>query len=166
MQNVRGSARVRERSREDVLSRRAMSAPTIRMTADELLAFLARAFPHSDSSRFAIDALDARSLVLRRQIREDDKRPGGTVKGPTLMALADTVAYLLVLARLGLEGEGAVTTNLTMNFLRRPRFDELVSEGRILKIGKRLAVIDVHIRSLGDEEPSAQATVTYALPSS
>ncbi len=90
-------------------------------------------------------------------------RPGGTISGPVIMGLADFAIYAAVLSQVGLQSQ-AVTTNLNINFLRRPRPKDLVATARILKCGRRLAVGDIFIRVDGEDDPVAHATATYALP--
>lgn len=90
-------------------------------------------------------------------------RPGGTVCGPAMFALADITLYGVVLSLVG-RVELAVTTDLAMHFLSRPRPADLVGEGRILRLGTRLAVGEVLIRSEGRPEPVAHAVGTYAIP--
>ena len=85
------------------------------------------------------------------------------MSGPTLMAMVDCGFYLLLLARLGPVAM-AVTTNLNINFMRKPEPGDLVGEGRLLKLGKTLAVGDFTIWSEGEKDPVAHATVTYAIP--
>jgi acyl-coenzyme A thioesterase PaaI-like protein len=94
---------------------------------------------------------------------EAQLRPGGTISGPTMMGRADTVMYALVLSAIG-KVPLAVTTNLSINFLRKPELKPLVADGRMLKLGKTLAVGDVIIRSEGRDEPVAHAVVTYSIP--
>lgn len=101
--------------------------------------------------------------VIRLEFADDMLRPGGTVAGPFMMALADAAMYAVVMSKLG-SVKMAVTTNLNINFLHRPHPGALLAEGRALKIGKRLAMIDVTIHSEGHEEPVAHATGTYSLP--
>ncbi|HXH03287.1 MAG TPA: PaaI family thioesterase [Candidatus Competibacteraceae bacterium] len=102
--------------------------------------------------------------VLGRAIYSPDfLRPGGTVSGPVQMALADAVMYAVVLSLIG-RVELAVTTNLTCNFLRRPKPADLIADGRILKLGKRLAVGEVLLYSEGEAEPVAHVTATYSIP--
>ena len=93
----------------------------------------------------------------------DDRslRPGGTIAGPFMMMLADVCMYAVVLSLLG-EIKLAVTTSLNINFLRKPANTDLVAAGSIIKLGKRLAVIEVSIYS--KEEIVAHATGTYSLP--
>ena len=90
-------------------------------------------------------------------------RPGGTIAGPALMALADTAMYAAVLSLIG-KVELAVTTNLTCNFLRRPVPADVIADARILKLGKRLAFGDVTLYSEGDVDPIAHVTSTYSMP--
>jgi uncharacterized protein (TIGR00369 family) len=100
----------------------------------------------------------------RLPYRDDFLRPGGTVSGPTMMGLADIVIYACVLARLG-PVKLAVTTSLNANFLRRPRPADLIAEGRLLKLGKRLAYGEVTIVSDGEpDDPVCHATCTYSIP--
>lgn len=90
-------------------------------------------------------------------------RPGGTVSGPAMMALADFAMYALVLGMIG-PVKLAVTTSLNINFLRKPGPADIVAEARILKLGKRLAVGEVNLYSVGDEDPVAHVTATYSIP--
>ncbi len=91
-------------------------------------------------------------------------RPGGTVSGPTMMALADGAAYCQVLAHIGPVAL-AVTSSLNMTFLRKPQPTGLEARARFLKLGRKLAVVEVEIRSEGADDLVAQAVVTYAIPS-
>lgn len=90
-------------------------------------------------------------------------RPGGTVAGPALMALADVTLYAVVLSLVG-KVELAVTTNLNIHFLRKPRPADVHADGRILKLGKRLAVGEVLLYSVGEDDPVAHVTGTYSIP--
>jgi len=90
-------------------------------------------------------------------------RPGGTISGPTMMGLADFAMYVAVLAAIG-PVPLAVTTNLNINFLRKPGAADLVAEARLIKLGKRLAVGEVGIRSVGEADLVAHATSTYSIP--
>jgi uncharacterized protein (TIGR00369 family) len=91
-------------------------------------------------------------------------RPGGTISGPTMMALADVAVYVALLATIGWVPL-AVTTQLNINFLRKPRPGDLIAEAQLLKTGRRLAVGEVTIRSGGRDDIVAHATSTYAIPS-
>ena len=90
------------------------------MSPADLKAFLAQAFPDLDTTEFEVEAVRADGVDLRLRVEPKHLRPGGTVSGPTLMTLADTATYLALVARRGLEAAPAVTTSLTMQFLRRP----------------------------------------------
>ena len=133
-------------------------------TADELTRHLHGSFPPDGvQSRIVVEKVDDRHLRLRYRVTSDgaDVRPGGIVSGPTLMTLADVVAWLLTLAHLP-PGSDALTSNLTISFLRPAMQADLVGEGRLLRMGRRLAVVDVAIASANDPEPVAVATVTYS----
>ena len=133
------------------------------MTADELAAFLSSAFPQV-SDDFAIEALGEESLRVRLRVAERHLRPGGTVSGPSMFALADVAIYLAVLARLGPVAL-AVTTSCSIDFMRRPASGaDLIGEARLLKLGRVLAVGDVLIFSDGVREPVARASLTYSIP--
>ena len=100
---------------------------------------------------------------IRRKFRESSLRPGGTISGPTMMALTDFAMYVAVLASVG-PVPLAVTTNLNINFLRKPAKGDLIAEVKLIKLGKRLAVGDVAIYSDGEAEMVAHATATYSIP--
>jgi uncharacterized protein (TIGR00369 family) len=102
---------------------------------------------------------------VRQRFRDSLVRPGGTISGPAMMALADFAMYCAVLGAVGPVPQ-AVTVNLSINFLRRPALCDLIAEARLMKLGKRLAIGEVTIRSEGREEPVAHVTSTYSIPSS
>ena len=136
----------------------------MRMTKEELQAFLAREFPQMAPMNMRIESFEGDHLRLRIGVTESHLRPGGTVSGPTLMTLADCAAYLLLLGQIGPVAL-SVTTNLNINFLRKPEPTDLIGEARMLKRGKSLAVMDVLIHSEGQEAgPVAHAVLTYAIP--
>lgn len=133
-----------------------------RPTQAELTAFLQAEFPQN---RCTLEELDEDgSVVVAHPVGEAELRPGNTVSGPVMMTLADVSLYIAILARIGIVPL-AVTTNLSINFLRKPRADRrVVARCRLLKLGKSLAVGEVYIYSEGEDEPVAHATGTYAIP--
>ena len=136
------------------------------LTAAELEKRLVAEFPeafHPDSG-LAILAVAYGHARVRLAPQAKATRPGGTVSGPVLMMLADVTMYIAVLASIGWVPL-AVTTNLNINFLRKPAPGALVADCELLKIGKRLAVGTVTIRREGDEAAVAHATSTYSIPS-
>jgi uncharacterized protein (TIGR00369 family) len=138
--------------------------PTL-MTVDELERFLSAEFPqvfHSTSG-LSIEAVWEGGSRVRQAYSDSSIRPGGTISGPTMMALADFAMYVAVLAVIG-PVPLAVTTNLNINFLRKPARSDLVAEARLLKLGKRLAVGEVTIHSDGKQAPVAHVTTTYSIP--
>ena len=128
----------------------------------QLLAFLKAEFPQNRCTLEEVD--EDGSVVVAHPVGERELRPGNTVSGPVMMTLADVALYLAILARIGIVPL-AVTTNLSINFLRKPRADRrVVARCRLMKLGKTLAVGEVWIYSEGEDEPVAHATGTYAIP--
>ncbi|RMD81340.1 MAG: PaaI family thioesterase [Candidatus Dadabacteria bacterium] len=131
------------------------------LSLEELRAFLAREFPQSTVT---VEAAGQGSARVRQPVDERHLRPGGTVSGPTLAAVADVALYAAILAEIGAVAL-AVTTNLTLNFMRRPPAGrDLVGHCKLLKLGRRLAVGEVYIYSDGIEDPVAHAVGTYSIP--
>jgi len=135
------------------------------LSAAELEGLLAAEFPQAfhDGSGLSIEAVWSGGCRIRQKFGEGMIRPGGTVSGPTLMALADFAMYVAILATIG-PVPLAVTTNLNINFLRKPAQRDLLAEVKLFKVGKRLAVGEVGLRSDGDEDLVAHVTSTYSIP--
>lgn len=133
------------------------------MEAAELQAFLARNFGQV-ADDFRVEHADAAGVRVRLLVAERHLRPGGTVSGPSMFALADVGLYLAILSRLGPVAL-AVTTNCAIDFMRKPEAGrDLIGEARLLKLGRVLAVGDVVIHSDGRSEPVARAGLTYSIP--
>ena len=132
------------------------------MSKVDLENFLEKEFPQV-SSNFKILNTKPNSLSMLMHISDEHLRPGGTVSGPTMFLLADVSFYLATLSIIGPKSL-TVTTNCSINFLRKPNISNLISESRVLKIGKTLSVGDVLIYSKGIKEPVAHASLTYSIP--
>jgi uncharacterized protein (TIGR00369 family) len=136
---------------------------SILMDAAALNAFLASEFPQV-AGDYQVDAVDVDYLTARLKVGSGHLRPGGTVSGPSMFALADLAVYCAVLSRIGPIGL-AVTTNASIDFMRKPVSGvDLVAKCRILKLGRVLAVADVLIMSDGITEPVARCSMTYSIP--
>ncbi len=136
---------------------------TLKMTAEEVSELLEREFPQV-SGHFVIEDLAPRRIRVRLNVGEGHLRPGGTVSGPSIFALADVAVYMAVLSMIGPETL-AVTTSCAIDFMRKPAAGrDLIAECRLLKLGRSLAVGDVLIHSEGEEEPVARASLTYSIP--
>ena len=135
------------------------------MTVEQLANALSAEFPQlfRRDGGFTIEAVWHGGGRVRRVYDHSLLRPGGTVSGATMMELADFAMYVAVLASIGWVPL-AVTTNLNINFLRKPAQRDLLAEVRLIKLGKRLAVGDICIKSEGEEELVAHATATYSIP--
>jgi uncharacterized protein (TIGR00369 family) len=136
-----------------------------KMSVAELEQFLRVEFPQSfGSGDTIIERADGASCLLRQRFNERMLRPGGTVSGPTLMALADCAMYVVLLSAIGPVGL-AVTTNLNINFLRKGQAgQDVLADAKILKLGKRLAVGEVNLKSGTSPDPIAHVTATYSIP--
>ena len=133
------------------------------ITAEELEDLVDREGPFVELYGFETEVIGHGHAVIRLPYRVDHIRPGGTIAGPAMMALADWAVYVAVLGAIG-PVELAVTTSLNINFLRKPADKDLLAEARLIKLGKRLAVGDVSIHPEGDEEMCAHVTATYSIP--
>jgi uncharacterized protein (TIGR00369 family) len=128
-----------------------------------LQAFLGEAFPQV-AADFTVEAAAPDRVVVALETAERHLRPGGTVSGPTMFALADVAMYLAVLARIGPEAL-AVTTNVSIDFMRKPPAGaRLTCSARVLKLGRALAVGDALIEAPGLDGPVARASLTYSIP--
>ena len=121
--------------------------------------------PFAQLMGLAIDVIESDHVLMRAVYSERFLRPGGTIAGPIMMGLADAAVYALVLSRIG-PVELAVTTQLSINFLRKPAPGDVLARASMLKLGKRLAVGEVLLfsESVGIEHPVAHATATYSIP--
>jgi len=140
---------------------------TPKLSAKELERLLEAEFPgmFKREGGYSIDEVWYGGSRICKYFSPRSLRPGGTIAGTTLMALADFAPYVAILASLGWVPL-AVTTNLSINFLKKPAQRDLIAEARMIKFGKRLAVAEVSIRSDGDDDLVAHTTATYAIPTS
>jgi uncharacterized protein (TIGR00369 family) len=141
-----------------------MPAPAL--NAEEIGQLLHEVFPQAffPGCGLTLERVDYGSIRVRRHFHEDYLRPGGTISGPTMMELADFAMYVAIFSAIGRQPL-AVTTNLNINFLRKPAPADLIAEAKLMKVGKRLAVGEVTITSDGSDDPVAHVTSTYSIPS-
>ena len=136
-----------------------------RITKEEVADIIENELPWA--SQLLLDTEEIGEGWCRVRLPHQDMhlRPGGTISGPAMMTLADFALYVAVMASIG-RVELAVTTNLSINFLRRPKPGAILAEARLMKLGQRLAVGEVHLRSEGEDEQHlvAHATGTYSIP--
>jgi uncharacterized protein (TIGR00369 family) len=140
--------------------------PRLKLSAREVAALIDEHFPqlHEGTGPVAIEAITPLETVVRMRQDARTMRPGGTVSGPAMFKLADFSVYAAILGALGADALQAVTTNMTISFLIRPRPADLLARTRLIKLGRRLAVAEVELYSEGIEQMVAHATSTYALP--
>lgn len=131
------------------------------LNVQQLQEFLCSDFPQSS---VVVESVSERGACVRQTIDQSHLRPGGTVSGPVMMAVADVAMYVALLAEIGIVPL-AVTTNLSINFLRKPRADkDLLAHCQLIKVGKTLAVGEVSLYSDGSDELVAHVVTTYAIP--
>jgi uncharacterized protein (TIGR00369 family) len=136
------------------------------MTPEALNAFFDREFPqltHAGERSILVESVGVMVATARLVHHDRHLRPGGTISGPAMFALADVALYATILAQIGPIGL-AVTTNMTINFMRKPLPGDLVARCRLMKLGRQLAVGEATLVSEGSEDIVAQATGTYAIP--
>jgi len=134
----------------------------LKMTIAEITAFLEKVFPQIDND-FYILSLSVDEVVVRMNVQDHHLRPGGTVSGPSMFALADVSYYIATLAFIGPEAQ-TVTTNCSIDFMRKPGPTDMIAKARVLKLGRTLSVGDVLLYSEGVDAPVARANLTYAIP--
>ena len=140
-----------------------MSGQASRISIAEFEALIRDELPFAAEAGIVVERLESGSARVRLPVHARLLRPGGTVSGPAMMGLADFTMYAVVMSRLG-AAKHVVTTNLNANFLRRPAPVDLIAEGRLIKLGKRLAYGEVTLYSDGDAEPVCHVTSTYSIP--
>jgi uncharacterized protein (TIGR00369 family) len=134
-----------------------------KITKTQFTALMAEEIPWAVESGIRAARFGRGRAVLRQPFDATMLRPGGTISGPAMMALADLTMYATLLSAIGTV-KLAVTTSFNINFLRRPFPGALLAEGKVIKLGKRLAVMEVTIHSEGHADPVAHATGTYSIP--
>lgn len=137
----------------------------IAITAEQFEELMERELPFAKTMGLAVDRVGETEVQMRAVYNEAFLRPGGTVSGPVMMGLADAAMYLAVMARIG-PVSLAVTTQLSINFLRKPDPGDVIAVAKLLKLGKRLAVGEVALYSAShpDDEMVAHVTATYSIP--
>ncbi len=130
-------------------------------TRDEINAFIASEMPQA---HITVREVGGRGAVVVREVGAADLRPGDTVSGPVLFTVADVALYVALFGEIGIVPL-AVTTSLTINFLRKPAAGRaIVGVCRLLKVGRALAVGEVALYSEGVDEPVAHVVGTYSVP--
>ena len=135
------------------------------LNAEQLNTFFAEAFPGSTPAPDQFVAIEPGFVRMRQRPEGTQLRPGGIVSGPTQMALADRIAYAVILAHIGIVPM-AVTSNLNMSFLRAVKAETFYADAHLIKLGRRLATVDVRLWQDDENTVLAQSTVTYAIPDS
>ncbi len=135
------------------------------LSRDDIEAFLDREFPqiHNDGRIFHVEDVGPMRARMRMDFVKRHLRPGGTISGPAMMTLVDLALYTAILAQIG-PVSLAVTTNLSFNFVRKPKPVALIADARLIKLGRRLAVGEVFVHEGNADIPVCHATGTYSIP--
>jgi len=152
-----------EKSSSAPLPSRTPAPPALKLAAVEVERLIRAGLPLAERADFAVERLEPDCAVVRLAYQPWMLRPGGTLAGPVLMMAADAAMYALVLGRLGPELL-AVTSDMSLHFLRKPPAADLLAQAQLLKLGRKLAVLRVELRSAGDDALVAHVTGSYALP--
>ncbi|MEM7022065.1 MAG: PaaI family thioesterase [Pseudomonadota bacterium] len=134
-----------------------------KISAEEFAALALEGVPYAGQLNCRFERFEAGKLTVRMPYQPLLRRPGNTICGPALMALADITLYGVVMSMIG-RVELAVTTDLTIHFLRRPAPADVLAEGRLLKLGRRLAIGEVTMHGERDPGPICHVVGTYAIP--
>ncbi|MGE6475233.1 PaaI family thioesterase [Psychrobacter sp. NPDC078631] len=130
-------------------------------TKEEISAFMALEFPQT---KCVVEAVNENGATLSHEIGINELRPGGTVSGPVMMAVADVAIYVAILGRIGIVPL-TVTTSLTINFLRKPSASaRIIAECTLMKVGRTLIVGEVSLYSEGSDDIVAHVVGTYSVP--
>lgn len=140
-----------------------MAVLELKLGIAEIETLIANGLPMAQQSKFCIEELKPGYVRTRLTYADWMLRPGNSLAGPVLMLAADGAMYALVLAHVGAELM-AVTADMNMRFLSRPGPVDLIAEARLLKLGRRLAVMEVTLSSAGSTLPVAHITGSYVLP--
>lgn len=136
-----------------------------RITKEDIAELTERELPWAVIFGFETEEIGEGTCRVRLPHKDEYLRPGGTVSGPAMMGLSDFALYVALLSVIG-RVELAVTSNLSINFLRKPKPGDIVADCRMIKVGRRLAYGEVFLYTVGEEEggPLAHVTGTYAIP--
>jgi acyl-coenzyme A thioesterase PaaI-like protein len=128
---------------------------------EQIAAFLAAEFPQS---LCVVESVGERGATVSHRVGPAELRPGGTVSGPVLMGVADVALYVAILGEIGIVPL-AVTTDLTIHFLRKPSAERrIIGVCQLIKVGRTLAIGEVTLYSEGLDDPVAHVVGSYSIP--
>ena len=134
----------------------------LKLSSAQLEQLITQGFAQAEKS-FVIEELRPYYVRTRTPFVEWMRRPGDLISGPALFGAADLAMYLIVLAHLG-PALMAVTSDMNIRFLNRARPGDILAEGTLLKLGSKLAVLEVKLRCGDDPALVAHVTGSYSLP--
>ena len=132
-----------------------------KLTPDAVNEMVATAFPGSRARCVEVGT----SHAVAEMVTDDlDIRPGGFVAGPTQFALADAALWYLVFGALGRIEPMALTSELSIRYLRPAIGSSLHARADLAAISRRSVVGSVTLWTGDAGKPTAVAQGTYALP--
>lgn len=133
------------------------------LTPEQVEAIIRKGLPMTERSGLRVESIAPQQARIRLPVQDWMLRPGGIIAGPILMTAADTAMYAVILAHTGGEPM-SLTSDLSIRFLAPARPIDLIADARLLRLGRRMAVVEVVIRNEGSESPVAHATGSYIRP--
>ncbi len=140
-----------------------MTKEPAKIAVDDFNTILREELPWAVDTGMTLESIHNGSATMKLPYHHRSTRPGGSISGPHIMMLADACMYAVVLSMIG-SVKLAVTTNFNINFLRKPTESDLIAEGSIIKLGKRLAILEVSVYAGEKNQLIAHATGTYSIP--
>ena len=136
----------------------------LKLTGAQIEALVRAALPQAQHGMFSVEEVRPGYARIRLPWQDWMMRPGPAISGPAQFTAADCAMFALVLSHIGPDVM-AVTSDMTMHFLNRGKPGDVVAEARLLKMGRRLTVMDVVLFSGADPgKPIAHVSGSYALP--
>jgi uncharacterized protein (TIGR00369 family) len=133
-----------------------------RPTPDDVNAMVRDGFP---SSANLCTELGEGYAVASRPVDPAELRPGGFISGPAQFGLADAALWFLVFSAIGRVEPMALTSELSIRFLRPAIGETLWARATVDSAGRRNVVGTVRVWvDDREDKPTAVAQGTYVLP--
>jgi uncharacterized protein (TIGR00369 family) len=137
-----------------------ITAPTL--SADAVERVIHDSIPHVAANGVTVESVGTGTARVRFPYQPWMLRPGNVLSGPALFLAADVAMFAVLLAHAGKDLK-AVTSDLTMHFLNKAEIGDITAEAKLLKVGRRLAVMEVSLFTAGDPTLVAHVTGSYVL---
>lgn len=132
------------------------------MTEDELQKLLETTLPAADLHGLFVEECQDQDVRLRFPFEAHFLGPGDIFSGPTLLSFADTALYAAVQAAIG-AAEIALTSNLSVTFLKPAQAAEVIALSRVIRKGRRTAHAEAWLFSHTVVDPVLHATASLSI---